>query len=87
MPLHLTLDIELPLTKDESEALMGISVMTHAIGSRGVPDETEPTEEPVLPEQAEKTSPCPAVEGDLVCINQSGHRGRHKFRALVAGMN
>lgn len=87
MPIELHVNITSPLTADDHELLSGVAVMVLAIANHELakakfPEafgDDEPAKEPFAPQ------PCGMEDhAGSTCVNEAGHRGRHRFRPAVA---
>lgn len=75
MGLKIHAEIELPLSKDEAEGLMGLAMLSVSLGNGALAD--------LEPEGPDKVCGAPdpsAPEGvTAICTYIDGHKGRHRF--------
>jgi hypothetical protein len=72
MGLKVTLEVELPLTKDEAEGLTGLSMMTMSLANVAL-SAFDPTS------AGEACGVVHAENENLVCTYTKGHGGNHRF--------
>jgi hypothetical protein len=92
MGIKLSFEITSPLGPDDKDLLTGISIMTLAIANHELakehfpdvfPDGEDVREEAREPMQ-EQALPCASADGrGKYCVNEVGHRGRHRFRQIL----
>ena len=85
MGIRLSIEITSPLGPDDKDLLTGLSIMTLAIANHELAKEHFPD---AFPETDEPTPrPCGAEDsGGRICVNEVGHKGRHRFRKLAVGL-
>jgi len=76
MGLRIVAEISMPLTKDEAETLMALSMFNVTIANGALADE-----EPDSPDKA-----CGALDPNIdqskafaICTYRAGHKGRHRY--------
>jgi hypothetical protein len=82
MGIRLSIEVTSPLGPEDKELLTGVAIMTLAIANHEMAKEHFPG---TFPDEEEPTPPPCGVTDDegRVCVSEVGHKGRHRFRALV----
>lgn len=93
MSVKLTIEITGPLDPEDRDLLSGVAVMTLAIANHEMAknafpetfrDDDEPDAPAVTPGQPVPCAHLDTADPNRICIAESGHRGRHQFRAIAA---
>ena len=86
MGVTLSIQITSPLEPEDRELLTGLSIMTLAIANHEMAKEHFPG---TFPDEEEEATPAPCGVADdegRICVSEAGHKGRHRFRVLMAPM-
>ena len=90
MGIELNIRITSPMDATDREVLSGIAVMTLAIANHEMAKNAFPeafADDDDATVKVEKPAPCGALDPEdvsVICVNDVGHRGCHKFRPVAA---